>query len=170
MTLEQYFKKNNNILEQFELSEKDREKIELWYELYKNASILEPTSYDNLKYLERARYQVDKKGTYEFFGIISANNLLPWEVVRMLECSHQKIRVIEKITSHHHSSDDKDTMIYSCPDCGITNKFDDLNSLYELEQEKLNTAQLPQISTTFMYHLKKKKNFVKIKMYSKKKI
>lgn len=174
MTLAEYFEQNRSILENFELDDEEKEKIDLWYSLHKNDLVDEPHSYDYSKYLERSRYLIDKKGSYEFFGIVSANNLLPWEVVRMLECDHKHMRRkdIDIVVGFNHASDYQyTTAIYSCPDCGLTNRFNDSDTIYQLEaHSKVGFVQTTKISTSFMWELlHRPKKKIKLKSYLKKK-
>lgn len=174
MTLEEYVKQNMSMLDDFELNDDEKEKIILWYSMHKNESIDEPDLHDYSKYLERARYLVDKKESYEFFGIVSANNLLPWEVVRMLECNHRNMqrKDIDIVIGFNHSSDYQyTTAIYSCPDCGLTNRFNDFETMCKLEHDsKKGLLHLPKISTSFMWQLQfESKKSVKLNPYLKKK-
>lgn len=126
-TLEQYIKEKQLRVEQFTDDPKKIEKLKAWYNLNYKETIEEPIPDPNC-FLDRARYWVDKKGSYEFYGINSANQLLPWEIVRILECSHEQMRRIADWSSGGFHSSDYDTcFIYSCPNCGLTNKFQHFN-------------------------------------------
>lgn len=92
----------------------------------------------------------------------------------MLECNHRNMqrKDIDIVIGFNHSSDYQyTTAIYSCPDCGLTNQFNDFETMYELEHNcKIGLSQVPKISTSFMWKLhSKSKKRVKLNPYLKKK-